>query len=58
MPSENMVQLATRVPKTLHSKLIAEQKRIKELTGGIEPSLNEVVNMLIEKGLKANGKRR
>ena len=52
-----MVQLATRIPKTLHSKLVAEQKRIKE-TIGIEPSLNEVTRMLLEKGLAANGRKR
>lgn len=49
--------MGARVPKSLHAKLIAEQRYIAKLTG-IEPSINEVVRMLLEKGLEANVKRR
>lgn len=58
MPYETeTVVMGARVPKSLHAALIAEQKRIAKLTG-IEPSLNEVTRMLLERGLEANGKRR
>jgi len=50
-------QLGIRVEKTLYKKLVDEQQKAKKLTG-IEPNLSDVVRMLIEKGLEANGKRR
>jgi hypothetical protein len=55
--AEETVVMGARVPKSLHTKLVAEQQRIAKLTG-IEPSLNEVTRMLLERGLEANGKRR
>jgi hypothetical protein len=51
------VVMGARVPKSLHAQIVAEQKRIAKLTG-IEPSLNEVTRMLLERGLEANGQRR
>jgi hypothetical protein len=54
--SETIV-MGARVPKQLHAEIVAKQQRIAKLTG-IEPSLNEVVRMLLEKGLKVEGKRR
>jgi hypothetical protein len=46
-----------RISKRLHAEIVAEQQRLKKLTGGIEPSLVDVIRMLIERGL-ANGKKR
>lgn len=57
MPETTSVVMGARVPKQLHAKIVAKQQRIAKLTG-IEPSLNEVVQMLIERGLKAEEKRR
>jgi len=51
------VVLGIRIGKGLQAKIVAEQQRLAKLTG-IEPSLNEVVRMLIEKGLGAKGKKR
>ena len=51
------VVMGARVPKQLRAKIVAEQQRIAKLTG-IEPSLNEVMQMLLERALEANGKRR
>lgn len=55
--AEESVVMGARVPKSLHVEIVAEQQRIAKLTD-IEPSLNEVVRMLLEKGLKASGRRR
>jgi hypothetical protein len=49
--------LGVRVGKKLHTKIIAERRRVEKMTG-IEPSINEVVRLLIEKGLEAGGKKR
>jgi hypothetical protein len=49
--------LGARVSKRLNNKILAEQQRIGKMTG-IKPSINEVVRMLLEKGLEANGRRR
>jgi len=49
--------MGARVPRQLHARLIVEQRRIAKLTG-IEPSLNEIVRMLLEKGLEASGRKR
>lgn len=57
MEERQEIVLGTRVDKNLHSKIVAEQKRIQRLTG-IKPSMNKIVNMLIEKGLEANGRKR
>jgi hypothetical protein len=54
---KQQIYMTTRVPEILHGRILAEQQRITKATG-IKPSLNEVTNMLIEKGLKANGKGR
>jgi hypothetical protein len=47
------VVISGRVSKRLHAKIIAEQQRISKLSG-IEPSINEVVRLLLERGLKAD----
>lgn len=49
--------MGARVPRQLHARLVVEQRRIAKLTG-IEPSLNEVVQMLLERGLDANRSKR
>lgn len=49
--------LGNRVSKELHSKILAEQKRLEKMTG-IKPSLNEVVRLLLEKGLEVSAKKR
>jgi hypothetical protein len=51
------VLLGVRVGKKLHSKIVTERQRIEKMTG-IEPSINEVVRLLLEKGLEASGKKR
>ena len=51
------IQVGVRVSKTLHGKLVDEQQKAKKLTG-IEPSISDVVRMLVERGIEANGKRR
>lgn len=55
--TETTRQLGIRVEKTLYKRLEEEQKKTKKLTG-YEPSISDVVRVLIEKGLEANGKRR
>jgi len=47
--SETVV-MGLRVPRSLHAEIVAEQRRLFKLTG-IEPSLNEVVRMLLEKSI-------
>ena len=51
------IAIGLRVNKRLYAELIAEQQRAEKLTG-IKPSLTEVVRMLIERGLTANGRKR
>jgi hypothetical protein len=51
------VVISGRVSKRLHAKILAEQQRIAK-SNGIKPSINEVVRMLLERGLQTNGKRR
>ena len=55
--NRTMVMLGARVPRKLQGKILAEQQRIMKTTG-IKPSINDVVQMLLEKGLEANGKKR
>jgi hypothetical protein len=58
MSNENQdTTLGVRISKTLRDKLEQVQGEHKKLTG-IEPTLSDVVRMLIERGLEANGKRR
>ena len=56
MAETESMTMSTRLPKQLHAKIVAKRQKIAKLTG-IEPSLNEVVQMLIERGLKAEEKR-
>lgn len=49
--------LGARIGKQLHAKILAEQQRLAKMTG-IKPSINEIVRLLIERGLEANGKKR
>jgi hypothetical protein len=51
------VVISGRVSKRLFAEILVEQQRIAKLSG-IEPSINEVVRLLLERGLKSNGKRR
>ena len=51
------VVMGVRIPKTLHAKIVAEQRHVTKLTD-IEPSLNEVVQMLLERGLEMSEKKR
>jgi hypothetical protein len=53
--SNKGVQVFARVSKEIHDRIVQQQKEAKRLTG-IEPSVAEVVKMLIERGL-ANGKK-
>jgi len=49
--------MGVRMSKRLRTRIVAEQQRIARLTG-IQPSLNDVARLLLERGLQANGKRR
>lgn len=51
------IVLGARVSKQMQGKIFLEQSRLQKLTG-IKPSLNEVVRLLLEKGLEASGKKR
>lgn len=57
MEERQDVVLGARVSKGLHSKIIAEQRRIEKETG-IRLSTNGIVRLLIEKGLEANKRKR
>jgi|WetSurMetagenome_2_1015567.scaffolds.fasta_scaffold1225947_2 hypothetical protein len=57
MQERQDILIGNRVSKRLHAKIVAEQKRLKKETG-LEPSLNEVVRLLIEKGLAASEEQR
>jgi len=57
MAETGSIVMGARVPRQLHARLVVEQRRIAKLTG-IEPSLNEVVQMLLERGLDANRSKR
>ncbi len=46
------IVLGARISKRIHEKVLAEQERIAKLTG-IKPSINEVVRLLLERGLAA-----
>jgi len=47
------IQIAARVSKPLYERIIQRQKEAKKLTG-IEPSISDVIRLLLERGL---GKR-
>ena len=58
MTTENQdVQIAARISKTLHDRILKRQQEILSLTG-IEPSMSDVVRLLVERGLDSNGKRK
>lgn len=57
MEERQEIVLGARIGKHLHAKILAEQQRIAKMTG-IKPSINEIVRLLIEKGLKAGTKRK
>ncbi len=50
------VMLGARVPQALYDKVVAEQAKAKKITG-IEPSISQVVRLLLERGLEASRKR-
>lgn len=54
--TEASVVMGARIPKSLHAAIVAEQRRLAKLTG-IEPSINEVTRMLLERALGAPKKR-
>jgi hypothetical protein len=51
MTERQEIVLGARISKKLHEKILTEQKRLEKMTG-IKPSINEVVRMLLEKGLE------
>lgn len=57
MEERQEIVLGARVSKALQAKILAEQKRLEKMTG-IKPSINEVVRMLLERGLEAKGRKR
>ena len=57
MDSETEIQIATRISKSLHAKLLERQKEVKKLTG-FEPSISAVVRLLLEEAFEPKkGKR-
>jgi hypothetical protein len=56
MKERNEILLGNRVSKRLHGRLIAEQKRLEKETK-LKLSLNQVVRLLLEKGLDAKAAR-
>lgn len=48
--------LGARVSKSMNEEILAEQQRISKMTG-IKPSINEVVRMLLEKGLRSSNRK-
>jgi hypothetical protein len=57
MEERQEIVLGARIGRRLQAKILTEQQRLAKMTG-IKPSINEVVRLLIEKGLGANGKRK
>lgn len=57
MEERQEIVLGARIGRHLQAKILAEQQRIAKMTG-IKPSINEVVRLLLEKGLEANGRKR
>ncbi len=55
MEERHEIVLGARVSKNLQTRILAEQERLSKLTG-IKPSINEVVRLLLEKGLDAGAK--
>ena len=51
------VQVAARVSRPLHAKIVKRQMEAKRLTG-IKPSISAVVRAMLEEAADANGKRR
>lgn len=51
------VVISGRVSKSLYAEILSEQRRIARASG-IKPSINEVVRLLLKRGLEVNGKRR
>jgi hypothetical protein len=51
------IQIAARISRSLHARIVKQQQEAKRLTG-MEPSISDVVRMLLERGLEKNGKRR
>lgn len=54
----NDTPIGLRISPTLHARIVKEQERVTKEAEGINQSFSDVVRMLIEKGLEANGKRR
>jgi hypothetical protein len=52
------IVLGVRVSARMNDKILAEQQRLTKMTGGIKPSINEIVRMLLERGLEASRPRR
>lgn len=57
MEERNEILLGNRVSKKLHVRILAEQKRLEKETG-LSLSLNQVVRLLLERGLETKGKKR
>ena len=57
MENEAEIQIAARVSKTTHAKLMERQREVKKLTG-FEPSISAVVRLLLEEALDQKGKKR
>jgi len=57
MEERQEIVLGARIGRRLQAEILAEQRRLAKMTG-IKPSINEVVRLLLEKGLATNGRKR
>jgi len=57
MENDSEVQIASRVSKSLHAKLLERQKEVKKLTG-YEPSISAVVRLLLEEAFEPKARKR
>lgn len=56
MTNGHDVPIAARVSKSLYGQIVKRQQEAKRLTG-IEPSISDVIRLLLERGLQTNGKK-
>jgi hypothetical protein len=53
---ETSIQVGVRLSQALYNRLVKRQQEAKKLTG-FEPTLSDVVRLLLEQGLETKKKR-
>ena len=51
-PADQKMQISIRIPRSVHT-FAQEQQKVLKAAMGIEPSLNAVLLMFVEKGVEA-----